>query len=486
MQPEKMILENKPKVFYKKAYFAVERALKVSTFISVVGPRMVGKTTILMQLQSKFGGKYYSFKEMNADLSDDTFDLVLQAAQNNESVIFYLDEITYLDDFGRKLSFFSQVLPRLAAKGEQPRFKIIISGSQEHSILSNVAKALGGRVTTVYVPFLSFGEFLVYKNRLSWNSDFSLEALKDSVTEDDFYDYLINGYTFNSTFTSSQDYLMGCIEESINSEMKESWPDTSTISIEKEDFNNVLSVIYTILIKLHAKEKYKRYGDYVNLLKKIRSFYNNQRRDLKIKEIPFTDAISSTHFSAYQKQKMKKDDFFKILRFLYEMHLINFIKPSLNDTDLSDFLQGFVSAWNTADDFLLRYNPYFSNAQFFMSILDEIGKHLGITAIDLLDCSLLGSMVECMIRESLTQLVGLTTNELNNTTGAEVDCIVGDMAIEISVRNKSISETHFDSFTELANYKKILLTNDILDLNNDIKRIPYYVFLAYTDFSKEV
>ena len=469
-------------VFHRKAFFEAESKLKSgSKFVAVVGSRMVGKTTILLQLRAKYGGEYVSFKNLTVDQADEIFDRINISLRANEHVIMYLDEITYLEDYGRKLAILADTLSEIAAAGDRPNFSVFISGSQEQSITTAIAVAFGGRCVSIRVPFLTFGEYLVYQGKLSWESDFSVETMSKVLQAEDVLDFLENGYKFNALFESPEDYIHGCIDESINSELKESWPSSALVPMEDSDVNDVLAVCYTILIKLHERAKMRVYGNYDELLKKVRTQYNLYHPTEKIKAINFAQAIETTHFAAHTKRNMSKDDFFRILRFLSAMHLIGFIKPNGEQSGLDHFLRGDTREFMTAADFLLKYNPYFTDAQFFIAVLGEIAESIGTTALGLLDNSLLGSMIECMIRGSLARKYRMHTSEYRSSFGAEVDCVVGNLAVEISVRNKDLNETHFEKFIELERYKKVLLTRNVLKEYGDVQCIPFYAFLVNSD-----
>lgn len=107
------------------------------------------------------------------------------------------------------------------------------------------------------IPCITFGEYLIYKNKLAWSDNFSLSDLADKITEDDHIDYILNGWRFDDSFRTTEDY------------------------------------------------------------------------------------------------------FFTVLRFLYDMEIIEFVKP-LDDTELDDFLYGFVISWDTPEELLrVRFEVLF-------------------------------------------------------------------------------------------------------------------------------
>ena len=104
------------------------------------------------------------------------------------------------------------------------------------------------------------------------------------------------------------------------------------------------------------------------------------------------------------------------------MEIIEFVKP-LDDTELDDFLYGFVISWDTPEE-------------------------LQISLFDLLNKVLLRGLVESTIRSSVHNWLGDNTGKL-----------------------------HFDN---------MILTDYILSLDTEIKRIPYYVFMAHIDLTGRI
>lgn len=176
------------------------------------------------------------------------------------------------------------------------------------------------------IPCITFGEYLIYKNKLAWSDKFSLSDLADKITEDDHIDYILNGWRFDDSFRTPEDYLRGCIEETAASEMNESWSGRRSKALDSKDIDNVLAVVYTILSTLHDNIK---------------------------------NALVNTRFFNYVRDVLTKDYFFTVLRFLYDMEIIEFVKP-LDDTELDDFLYGFVISWDTPEELLrVRFEVLF-------------------------------------------------------------------------------------------------------------------------------
>ena len=118
-----------------------------------------------------------------------------------------------------------------------------------------------------------------------------------------------------------------------------------------------------------------------------------------------------------------------------------------------------------------RYNFCIKYPAFYVRILLDI---LGDKMTSKLPSVLLGGIVECHVRGVLPNE---TCFEYRDTLGNEVDycSYKGLQAVEISISNKRKRDTHFDCVPDMVHCT--LLTKDITDEKNGIKRIPYYQFI---------
>lgn len=145
-------------------------------WISVIlGPRQVGKTTLLKQLHKKTGGLFldldiYSNFEKVSTYENFLVTLELNSYKKDQKGFFYV----YLDEFQRYADL-TKVLKNIYDHHEN--IKILITGSSSLTIKNRIQESLAGRKRVFEMYPLSFEEFLDFKDR----SDL-LEVLKNTRT----------------------------------------------------------------------------------------------------------------------------------------------------------------------------------------------------------------------------------------------------------------------------------------------------------------
>lgn len=146
-------MENSHVTFYRKAYFTAKCLLAHESIVCLAGPKESGKTTIMLQLKDKFDGEYTPFKQMTAEHAESAFAQVMQSLENNEPKTFYLDDIMYLPNLDGKLGSIYAILQKLELAEEQPKFKLIVSGSKDKEMTSIIDKTLDDYAVVVHVSY---------------------------------------------------------------------------------------------------------------------------------------------------------------------------------------------------------------------------------------------------------------------------------------------------------------------------------------------
>ncbi len=158
----------------------------------ITGLRQVGKTTLIYQIVQALLEKgtapekilYFSFDDESVGLDDliKTYEeKIIKARLNQERLFLFLDEIQKLEGWESKVKMYYDLYPNL---------KFILSGSAYVSLGKNSAESLAGRVIDIFIPTLTFLEFLEWKNA-SINLE-NLEASKPYLLPL-FNDYLRKG-----------------------------------------------------------------------------------------------------------------------------------------------------------------------------------------------------------------------------------------------------------------------------------------------------
>lgn len=155
-----------PKVpSFRREYFAtILQNLQLKRVLTLIGPRRVGKTTLLKQLivhltsENTFKPSqilFFSFEKYR----DAPFNLLEPFSQltgtntKSENVLLIFDEIQYVENWGAEIKFLFDNLPN---------GKIIISGSSSAD-LNRGQESLAGREVIIRVDPLSFEEYLTMK-----------------------------------------------------------------------------------------------------------------------------------------------------------------------------------------------------------------------------------------------------------------------------------------------------------------------------------
>ena len=146
-------MKNSHVSFYRTAYFTAKCLLAHESIVCLAGPKESGKTTIMLQLKDKFDGKYIPLKQMTVEHAESAFAQVMQSIEDNEPEMFYLDDIMYLPNLDGKLDSIYAILQKLELAEEQPKFKLIVSGSKDKEMTSIIDKTLDDYAAVVHVPY---------------------------------------------------------------------------------------------------------------------------------------------------------------------------------------------------------------------------------------------------------------------------------------------------------------------------------------------
>ena len=144
-----------------KAYFKVKELIKKEKLVVVIGPRRVGKTTIIKQLveEDTQANAYIladqlskrDFKTANELVSYLQFNGLLK---QNQTRIF-IDEAHYLPNLGIILKNFF----------DDGKYRVVVTGSGSFNIYHNLGSELVGRKAMIYIYPFDFEDFLLAKGK---------------------------------------------------------------------------------------------------------------------------------------------------------------------------------------------------------------------------------------------------------------------------------------------------------------------------------
>lgn len=159
----------------------------------LVGPRQVGKTTILNEIFVKSG-------KFNYVTLDDTNEREL--AKNNPKAFFsihrpplIIDEVQKASNILDEIEFIINETKRTKGN-EESNGLFILTGSSQRAILHNVRESLAGRIALFHLPPLSFNEINDLKKE-PFAIDYS-SLMKGSnlinISEDELFNYMYYGF----------------------------------------------------------------------------------------------------------------------------------------------------------------------------------------------------------------------------------------------------------------------------------------------------
>lgn len=465
------------KPFYRKIFYQCKNYLDNinKKFCIITGPRKVGKTYCLRQLQDLYANaEYINFKLISGE--DKQWEVIDRICKDKSSTIYLLDEITYLQYYDKA---FYTLADAYTYENQNSKVKIIMTGSQPFALkfFSNLAFASDAH--SIMTSFLDFEEWLVFKGNLQYNQPYN-------CTEDDYLDFLLNSGDFMGV-ESNEEYLSYCVDETIKSELKSVENICTMIPIKMGDLPYLITLTYSILLSLHDREGYKTFLDYTGKLNRIRTFFNNVNSDKKIDSKLFSLAVDKLFIN--KLSKLPKLDIYYLRDLIGVLLQSDLIVLNQVGTQYNLELEKWVYSTNlgnirTGESFFSNYNITLKYPIFYINILKELCRYLpGIATKDLLTPPLLGSIVECHIRGLLTKF----DNDLpvygfnfgceyhNPYNNAEVDYINYHTKelIEFSVKDKPLSSLHFDDVPNHEEYVKAVTSRT----KDDEIYIPYYKYI---------
>lgn len=441
--------------YKRNFYYDIEKAIGKTNIVFLAGPRKCGKTVALLQLKkSRKNVKYYNFKTLTQDESMELFDTIKLAMDEDKDEVFLLDEITYAYQPEKEINEISIQI------SEKPcnNTKIVFTGSQSVALEAWANRAFCGNASIIRTDFLNYSEWLSYKD-IKESSEASYSQFLYEV--DEFYG-----------FVSLEDYLRGCLEETIISNHK-----TDNVIMGNDvylvDIDSLLDICYATLFTLHNHVNSYKFAKNDKLNETIRFYFRDVCKQIGTDEMG--ERIAASFIGRYNDFKSKDLDTLKqAFQFLHGIGLIT-ITPISDSTERIPNIRRDLSISdsqiNYKDELFKSYNVCIKYPMFYMAILKDILKE---SLPEKLPTALLGSIVECHVRGILPEK---GTFEFQDLDGHEVDYVNVQerMALEITISNKRSNEMNFKYLPQ--DYQKILLTKDIEEACENRVRIPYHKFI---------
>lgn len=474
--------------FKRDAYYKLQKVIDEGTYriIGLTGPRRCGKTIIFKQLKETYGDKavYINCKQESEDSIDEVF---VRIYKDEPGMIFLLDEVTYIDNFDSYIG---------ALDSELHHATVVVTGSQSAAISRMLSINFASMAYDYRIGFLTFNEYLRFIGKidlgeLRFSQILDIESLHGiSITEQDCYDFVYGGYSFNTAIQGMRSYLKGCLDETVQS-CKTSMQGLGNYLVKDIEVSNILTVMYALLFKLHnnvGTDKLMTDGLY-----RAEKHYLKVEQGIRLNSEVYESTVSSL-LKQYYLTATNYDSVLlrKCVAFLRECDLIVFTlhyPEGQSRRKVLQWLNGDLIM--SFDDVMSICNITFKYPNFVSICLRELSNKIenimGIGKESLLTRGIFGSIIECEVKRYMSAIsesrfiYDLFRESSNTESPGEVDYYdpILSLAVEITVKNKSVKDTHFGKFECCRDAIRILLSKDKLDvLDNGIIRIPYYTFLA--------
>ena len=306
-------------------YKKIEAHLSKKHISLIIGPRQVGKTTLMLQLHNELLRQ--SKKSFFINLEDkeikNGFNLhpeqlfnYIPPIHKNDKYYIFIDEIQYLDDPSNFLKY--------NYDNYKENIKLIVSGSSSFYIDIKFTDSLAGRKRIFMLPTLSFPEFVEFKDRdalVAHINTGNLPGIYKKELDKLMHEYLIYGSYPELVLESKLEGKKEILKELGTSYIKKDIIDSNIKSPElyyqilQLFANQTVSLFNINSISKTLKKSNKIIESYVyTMLKslhiaKITPFYSNFTKEIrKMPKIYFTDLGLRNFFAKnYDPIALRKD-----------------------------------------------------------------------------------------------------------------------------------------------------------------------------------
>lgn len=445
--------------FKRNLYYDTEETLRDGCAVFLLGSRKCGKSICMQQIRmSHENAEYYDIKQMTDAETDALLDAISESISKNEDKIYLIDEATYFENPEVSLAKISYSLN----DSPNTKTKFVFSGSQSVSLETWANLYFGGYMKMIHSDFISYPEWLAWKGI-------------SEVSADTYHQFLLGTKEFYPRFETVEEYLNGCIEETLHSNQKARNVIRDN-SMEFVSTESLVSILHAALIAESNRPSADSFFDTTQMFRDLRANFKAIVKEIGTEEVQkrteefFAERVGRYTFLPFEELRQN-------LIFLHRSNLLTI-------TTVSDETENFRNVLNIHKD-LRSMSPILDNCMkifrtanisvkhpfFYAEIVKEVLKEampLNISGM------LLGGMVECHVRGLLPED---SCYEYHNN-GREVDYVnfAQKKALECTISNKHGSQLRFDDL--LDGFTCTLLTKDQdFTEKNGLVRIPYYQFI---------
>lgn len=367
-------------VIKRAIYKEVEDHLNKKEITLIVGPRQVGKTTLMIELLEKLKKKGGKVVYLNLDYESDrryfeSQDLLLNKLSLEIGVNGYvfIDEIQRKEDAGLFLKGIYDM---------HPGYKLIISGSGSIELKEKIQESLTGRKRLFELLPVTFTEFVNFKTDYKYEEKpvdfFELEAVKTEILLKEYlsfggYPRVITEENIVEKRKVIDEIYRSYIEKDIVSLLNIDRPDAFSLLIKllAAGTGNILNYSQTASssgISVITLKKYLWYAEKTYIIKMLNPYFGNSVKELtKSRTVYFYDSgmrnFANNSFDLLYNQNE--------IGFVFQNFIMNIISEHLRWRGWS------LHYWRTTDkaevDFVLNKNNEIIPIEVKYSLIKKVG-----------------------------------------------------------------------------------------------------------------
>lgn len=455
--------------FKRDFYTQLEASIRQNAVTFVLGPRKSGKTYAMLQYEEEHSCLYYNGKEFLSEAESYQSQLlasIKEAIDNHKNIVYLIDEITY---FYHPEQLLHRIYRYCYLQGAAC-VRVVITGSQSVALQAWAAEIFCGCCGIVRTNFLQYHEWLRFKGEVS-------------PTEANHQEYLLGVRAF-SGFSSLESYLEGCIDETIQSNLK------SVIALRHNEAKYLTAdiltdIMFCALINTHIGVSYPKFIG-KNRLEDILAL-DHDLVDLQKRRI--CNLVDQHYTSLY---KLPVHVLVEALTFLSQNGLIGFTWVGTN-CDYGNITASLI----TNSLHTLPKDDYGSFVDFKLNLFKYLGvyvKHPIFSAAivdyvledsSALSGGILGDIVECEVRSLLPPNNQFEYHDIEDN---EIDYVNDALHLAVEI---TISDNHVEHFDLLPDgYTNILLSKTHTqpkrtNAGRAIQRVPYYEYICHLSKGKD-
>jgi hypothetical protein len=349
-------------IIKRKIFNEIKAHLNKKEISLIIGPRQVGKTTIMNEIKNYLEkeGKKFIFLSLDYE-SDSIFfksqeELLrkIELTLGKEGGFVFIDEIQRKENAGLFLKgIYDRNLP----------YKFIVSGSGSLELKEKINESLAGRKRDFFMDPVDFEEFVDFKTKYQYEGrlqDFF--EIEKQTTANFLKEYMnFGGYprvileeTEKEKRNIIDQIFRSCIEKDIIYLLKADRVDAFVLMIKILASQTGQLTNYTTLatqtgLSVQSLKKYLWYAEKVFIIRMVQPFFTNKQKEITKSPIVYFTDLGLRNFSLNMFGRVENNE---QLGLIFQNFIYNKINKEVSDTLKS------VNFWRTKEgaevDFIIR------------------------------------------------------------------------------------------------------------------------------------